>query len=99
MIKVMALGDLPENTPTAVALGEDRLLLLREGDTVHVLENRCSHDNGDMTNSRLVNGCVECPRHGARFDIATGAVRSMPAIVGIKHFSSEIRDGDIYVDL
>ncbi len=48
-------------------------------DTTRVLADRCSHRGGPLSEGRLVDGCVECPWHGSRFDPATGGVRRGPA--------------------
>lgn len=45
----------------------------------HVMESRCSHRGGPLHEGSVVDGCVECPWHGARFDLDTGAVRRGPA--------------------
>ncbi len=45
----------------------------------HVMESRCSHRGGPLHGGSVVDGCVECPWHGARFDVATGEVRRGPA--------------------
>lgn len=49
------------------------------GRTVHVLEARCSHRGGPLDEGSVADGCIECPWHGARFDLATGQVRRGPA--------------------
>lgn len=43
----------------------------------------CSHDNGPLGDGEVEGYLVICPRHGARFDIRTGEVKSLPAIVDI----------------
>ena len=40
---------------------------------------------------------VVCPRHGARFDLRTGAVLSLPATEDVEAFPVEVRDGEVYV--
>jgi nitrite reductase/ring-hydroxylating ferredoxin subunit/uncharacterized membrane protein len=45
----------------------------------HVMESRCSHRGGPLHDGKVVDGCLECPWHGARFDLGTGAVRRGPA--------------------
>jgi nitrite reductase/ring-hydroxylating ferredoxin subunit/uncharacterized membrane protein len=49
------------------------------GTVPHVMESRCSHRGGPLHEGAVVDGCVECPWHGARFDVATGKVRRGPA--------------------
>ncbi len=47
----------------------------------HVVESRCSHRGGPLHEGAVVDGCLECPWHGARFDLETGEVRRGPASV------------------
>ena len=54
------------------------------------------------TTARLCEGEREgfevvCPRHGARFDLRTGAVLSLPATEDVEAFPVEVRDGEVYV--
>jgi nitrite reductase/ring-hydroxylating ferredoxin subunit/uncharacterized membrane protein len=47
--------------------------------TPHVMESRCSHRGGPLHEGKVVDNCLECPWHGARFDLDTGDVRRGPA--------------------
>ena len=72
-------------------------LLIRVGDTYYCIEDTCTHDGQAMTNGPL-DGCViTCPRHGARFDIRTGAALCMPATEPVKTFDVNVRDDGVYV--
>lgn len=91
-------------TPDEVAPGE-RLsvivddtpaLLLRVGDNYFCIEDVCSHDGQPLTDGPVADGQIECPRHGAKFDLATGAPRCMPATEPIRAFPVEVRDDGIY---
>ena len=57
----------------------------------------CTHDNGPVAEGEL-DGCeIECPRHGARFDITTGAVLSMPAVTPLPVYDLKIENDYILV--
>jgi 3-phenylpropionate/trans-cinnamate dioxygenase ferredoxin component len=57
----------------------------------------CTHDNGPVAEGEL-DGCViECPRHGARFDITTGQVLSMPAVVPLPIYDLQVVGDEIRV--
>lgn len=46
---------------------------------IHAIEDVCTHDGGELTGG-TIEGCeIECPRHGARFDIRTGKALTPPA--------------------
>ena len=58
----------------------------------------CTHDGGPLVSGRIVNGCqVECPRHGARFDIRTGNAMCMPAFTPTPTYEVKIEGDDIMV--
>ena len=57
----------------------------------------CTHDDGPVAEGDL-DGCqIECPRHGARFDITTGAVLSMPAVTPLPVYDLKIENDQILV--
>lgn len=60
---------------------------------VHVMESRCTHRGGPLHEGVVVDGCLECPWHGARFDLATGAVRKGPAVAPQPRYDVVIADG------
>jgi 3-phenylpropionate/trans-cinnamate dioxygenase ferredoxin subunit len=98
--RVLPEGELPVGSARAVRVGLDDLLVCRLATgEVHVLEDVCSHDDAPLGDQRLDDGCVTCPRHGARFDVTSGDVRRSPAPVGIATFAARIQDGWIEADL
>lgn len=54
----------------------------------------CTHDDGPVAEGELDDTVIECPRHGARFDIRTGRALSLPAVVPIPVYAVEV-DGDV----
>lgn len=72
------LTEIPEATPTAAKAGAVALVVVRQGDTVYALHAQCAHAGGALAEGRLVDGCVECPLHYSRFDLATGKRKQGP---------------------
>ncbi len=59
---------------------EDRLIVLYHvGGRYYATDDVCTHDGGPLSEGRLVDHTIACPRHGAKFDIRTGAALTMPA--------------------
>ncbi len=57
----------------------------------------CTHDDGPVAQGEL-DGCViECPRHGARFDVSTGQVLAMPAVVPLPVYDLQVEGDEIKV--
>lgn len=63
------------------------------------IDNVCTHDGGTLGEGELEDCLVECPRHGARFDLATGEVRSLPAVFPVNAYPVRVVDGEIQVDV
>lgn len=62
--------------------------------------NVCSHDSGPIGDGEISSeypGDIVCPRHGARFEIANGAAKSLPAIDPIPAYPVKVIDGQIQV--
>jgi 3-phenylpropionate/trans-cinnamate dioxygenase ferredoxin subunit len=66
------------------------------GGTVLAVEDRCSHDDGDLLEGTIdFDACtVECPRHGSVFDLKTGRPTNLPAYQPIETFDVVI-EGDM----
>jgi nitrite reductase/ring-hydroxylating ferredoxin subunit len=62
----------------------------------YAIEDTCTHDGGDLAGGEVHGFEVECPRHGARFDVRTGAVTNPPAVEPIASFPIKDEDGVIF---
>lgn len=69
-----------------------------DGDGLYAIDNLCTHDNGPLGEGTLDDGLVECPRHGARFDVKTGAAKSLPAVRAVRTYPIKVEGDDISVD-
>ena len=71
----------------------------RRHGVVYAVDDVCTHDGGELGAGDIVNGQIQCPRHGARFDLKTGDATQMPAVIGIGTYRVKIEDGNILVSL
>ena len=63
------------------------------------IDNVCTHDGGVLGEGELEDCMVECPRHGARFELATGEVRALPAVFPVNAYPVRVVNGQVEVDL
>ena len=63
----------------------------------YAIEDVCTHDGAEIASGRLEGDEIICPRHGARFCIKTGAVKSAPAYEDIACFPVRIENGRVQV--
>ncbi|HEY8282879.1 MAG TPA: non-heme iron oxygenase ferredoxin subunit [Chloroflexota bacterium] len=70
---------LPVGEMRALRAGDREVLLARLDDGYHVVDDTCTHERCSLGDGWLEDGVVECPCHGATFDIRTGAALTLPA--------------------
>ena len=61
---------------------EDRLVvLIHAAGRIYALDDVCTHDGGPLSDGQVdaAGGTIACPRHGAKFDLSSGAALTMPA--------------------
>lgn len=90
-----AVRGVADGLPYAVIAGGDSDGTGRQ--LPHVLESRCSHRGGPLHEGKVVDGCLECPWHGARFDLETGQVRSGPAAAAQPVYDVLEADGSLSI--
>ena len=72
-------------------------LLVRVGDEFFAIEDVCSHDGQPLTHGPVADCSITCPRHGAKFNLRTGAAMCMPAIEPIETFEVQVKGGAVFV--
>ncbi len=92
---VAAVSELPDGGRLAVTVQGRAALLFRTGADYHAVEDICSHDGQPLTDGEICGFALECPWHGAKFDIRTGKHLCMPAIEGIATYEVRVADGQI----
>lgn len=78
--------------------GEDVALCNVDGE-IYAIADICTHDDGPLGQGRLHGDQIECPRHGARFNVRTGQALSLPAVVPLPTFRVKIENNHIFVDI
>lgn len=73
------------------------VVLCRDADRLYAVGWICTHASARLVKGRLVDDCLECPLHGARFALDGGEVRRGPASRGLPVHDVEVRAGVVYV--
>jgi 3-phenylpropionate/trans-cinnamate dioxygenase ferredoxin component len=96
-IPVGPVEAIPEGSVKIVQSGSLFVGVYRIDGRLYAIEDRCSHDDGPLCEGDREGFCVICPRHGARFDLRTGAVLSLPATEDVEAFEVVVRAGQAFV--
>jgi len=89
---------LSESEPLGFQIGDQRVALYKVDNEIFATDDVCSHAFALLSTGFLEGHVVECPLHGATFDVRDGRCRS-GAYKDIRVFKVEIRDSEIYVHL
>ncbi|QKT04440.1 non-heme iron oxygenase ferredoxin subunit [Ectothiorhodospiraceae bacterium 2226] len=94
---VAKVEDLPPGEHKVVDVDDALIAVFNIDGTFYAIEDVCTHDGGTLTGGP-VEGCeIVCPRHGARFNIKTGAVTAPPAYEGLYTFPVRVHEGMVQV--
>ncbi len=96
-VDVAAVGEIEEGGVCLVDVEDTEVAVFNINGKFYAVEDVCTHDGGTLADGD-VEGCeIECPRHGARFDLRTGEVTAPPAYEDITTYPVRIREGVIQV--
>jgi 3-phenylpropionate/trans-cinnamate dioxygenase ferredoxin subunit len=96
-VKVAAVSDLPPGERLFYDFEDITVAVFNVAGEFYCIEDVCTHDGGPLAEGDLDGFCIECPRHGALFDIRDGRVLSMPAVVPVPIFEVKVEGDDILV--
>ena len=72
--------EIAEGTLVKASAGGQALVLIRTGAMIQAMHEQCAHAGGPLSEGTIVDGCIECPWHGSRFEIGTGRRRRGPTV-------------------
>jgi 3-phenylpropionate/trans-cinnamate dioxygenase ferredoxin component len=98
-VPVAKVSDVAPGTVKYVGVGPEEIALCNVDGEFYAIADVCTHDGGSLDQGSLDGYQIECPRHGARFDVRTGAVRALPAILPIPTFDVRVEGDTILVDV
>ena len=96
-ITVGAPADVVPGTAARIVAGGEEIAIFNVGGEFFATADVCSHDEASLADGELFGHVVECPRHGARFDVRTGKPLSLPAVYPVKTFEVRVVDDQLQV--
>jgi len=98
-IDVASVDEIPHGKVKVVVADGRRIALCNYDGTIYAIDDVCTHDRGPLGQGELIGREIECPRHGARFDVSTGSVTRLPAVRPVRTYPVSVSDGRISVDV
>ena len=97
--RVADVAQIPDPGRMLVEVDGDVVALFHVDGRFHAIDDVCTHDGGPLVDGQLDGYRIACPRHGAKFDIRTGAALTMPAVRATRSHDVKVEDGGVWVRL
>ncbi len=98
-VRVSRVSDVPVGRAEVFDVEDRKIAVFRLGDGLYAIEDICTHDGGPLAEGEVEDHEVICPRHGARFDIRTGAALTLPAVTPVESYPVRVEGNDLYIGL
>ncbi|MFL7868353.1 MAG: non-heme iron oxygenase ferredoxin subunit [Anaerolineales bacterium] len=94
-VEIAPASELPNGERMFVDIGDIPIVIFNIAGQLFAIGDVCTHDDGPLGDGDIEGFDITCPRHGAEFDVRTGKVTSMPAVVDIPAYPVRVVDGMI----
>jgi len=78
---------------------EKPIAIFKLDDGYYAIDDICSHEEASLSEGAIEDGKIECPLHGALFDIRTGGNLTLPAVLPVKSYPVKVDNGAIYLQI
>ena len=96
-IDVAPLAEFPSGSCRTLLVGRFAVAVFNVGGAFYAIEDLCSHEAETLSDGEVDGGEIVCPRHGARFSLATGAALTPPACEPVAIFAVRVAYGMVQV--
>jgi 3-phenylpropionate/trans-cinnamate dioxygenase ferredoxin subunit len=97
--KVGKVSDIPVGRVKVYEVGNREIAVCNVNGEFYAIDDVCTHDGGSLDQGELDGYEIECPRHGARFDVRDGSVTELPAVVPVDRFNVRVQGDDIEIEV
>jgi 3-phenylpropionate/trans-cinnamate dioxygenase ferredoxin component len=98
-VKVASRAGLPPGGKALTEVDGRPIAVFNVDGHFYAIDDVCTHDGGPLAEGALDGFEIQCPRHGARFDVRSGKALCLPAFEPVTPHRIEVRGDDIYVAL
>jgi 3-phenylpropionate/trans-cinnamate dioxygenase ferredoxin subunit len=98
-VTVATAGELGNGERLALDIDGQAIVVFNIAGEYFAIADVCSHDEAPVGEGELSGLEIECPRHGARFDLRTGKALCLPAVVDIPAYPVRLTAGELQVGL
>jgi 3-phenylpropionate/trans-cinnamate dioxygenase ferredoxin subunit len=98
-IKTLKTSELSLNSSKVINLSDKQIALFNYGGEYYALDDMCSHAEASLSEGDVYDCKVECPLHGAEFDLKTGDAVTLPATKPVNKYKVDVEDDYIFLEM
>ena len=92
------VANFPPGSLNAVKTAGGELLIAHDGERLHAVHPVCPHTGGPLALGTMKAGCIECPWHGAAFDLRDGKPTAGPTRLPLPIYKVAVEDGQVVIE-
>ena len=96
-IKVASVSDIQDGDMISAEIEDGKVIIARLEGEFYAFDEECTHAGCGLSDGDLDENIIQCPCHGAEFDIRTGEVVSPPAVEPLRIYQVKIEGDDILI--
>ena len=98
-VKIATTADIQPGKVAVYEVDGRQIAVCNVDGTFYAIDDICSHDGGSLDQGELEDDQIECPRHGARFDVKTGRALTLPAVMPVQSYPVQVNGDAIEVSV
>ncbi len=97
-VRVATIDEIKPGKAKRFELSDDEpVAIFNVGGTFYAIGDTCTHEEASLSEGDVFGTCVECPLHGAEFDLQTGAALSLPAVLPVPTYTVKVEGTEILI--
>ncbi len=98
-VPVARVSDIPDQSARCVEVEGRRIAVFNIGGEFYAIDDECTHEGGPLSDGYIHGEEVECPWHGARFNIKSGEVTLDPAEADVPRYNLRVSGDAIEIEV
>jgi len=96
-VRICSKSEIPPEQGKSFKVGGLELAVFHTEEGFFAVCSKCTHEEENLSEGWLEGHVVECPKHGAQFDLKTGEALSLPASDPIDVYEVKLEGDDVMV--
>ena len=98
-VKTFPKTDKMQNASKVFKIDDKEIAIVNCNDAYYAIDDLCSHAEANLSDGEVYDCKVECPLHGAEFDLTTGEAVTLPATKPVNTYPVSIEDGYLFLEI